>query len=81
MQRKDKILDDIARVAGGGVSIFSGLNQSIKDEIRSRIDDMALRLDLVPREEFERLESMLTMARTQQEQLEARLKKLEEKLT
>lgn len=53
---KEKILDDIARVAGGTVSVFSGLSQNIRDDIKARIDEMADRLDLVPREDFESLE-------------------------
>ncbi|MCB1562067.1 MAG: accessory factor UbiK family protein [Alphaproteobacteria bacterium] len=73
MQGKDKILDDIARVAGGAVGVFSGLNHSIREDIRGRIDETALRLDLVPRAEFERLELMLSEALSRLEKLEARL--------
>lgn len=57
IQSKNKIFDDIARVAGGAVSIASGLSKQVKEEIRARVDEMALKLDLVPREDFERLEA------------------------
>lgn len=53
---KDKVLDDIARVAGGTVSVFSGLNQTIREEIKTRIEETADRLDLVPREDLTALE-------------------------
>ena len=44
-----KVLDDIARVAGGAVNIISGLQQQVRDDMRARVEDMAARLDLVPR--------------------------------
>lgn len=60
--KREKILDDIARVAGGTVNVVSGLTGQIKDEIKSRIDDTIHRMDLVPREDFERLEMTLQAA-------------------
>lgn len=80
MQSKDKILDDVARVAGGAISAFSGLSRQVKDEIRVRIDELAQRLDLVPRDEFERVEMMLFKAREEQNRLNERLAALEAKL-
>lgn len=59
MASKEKVLDDIARVAGGTVSVVSGLSKSVRDEIKSRIDEMGDRLDFVPREDFERLELLV----------------------
>ena len=57
IQTKNRVFDDIARVAGGAVSIASGLTKQVKEEIRSRVDEMATKLDLVPREDFLRLEN------------------------
>jgi BMFP domain-containing protein YqiC len=79
MLAKEKVLDDIARVAGGTISVVTGLSQQIKQEIRARIDEMALKMDLVPREEFERLEAMLKEAREEQARQAARLDALENK--
>lgn len=59
MTTRDKVLDDLARLAGGGMSLLSGLSQQMKSDMRARLDDLALQLDLVPREEFERVESLL----------------------
>ena len=70
MSQKERILDDIARMAGGTVSIFSGLSRQIKEEIRARVDDMASKMDLVPREDFDILQKRI-------DDLTARMKKLE----
>jgi BMFP domain-containing protein YqiC len=54
-----KIFDDIARMAGGAVNMFSGLQQQIQSDIKSRFDELASRLDLVPREDLERAEARI----------------------
>jgi len=54
-----KILDDIARVAGGAVNILSGLQQQIREEIKARLEEMADRMDLVPREDMARAEARI----------------------
>lgn len=77
---KEKVLDDIARVAGGTISALSGLNTQIKDDIRARIDEAATRMNLVPREDFEKLEAMLAKSREEQEQLARRVDALEASL-
>lgn len=61
-----KMLDDIARVAGGAVNIISGLRQQVRDDMRLRAEEVASRLDLVPREDFDEL-------RARVEKLEAAL--------
>lgn len=73
MKPDPKIIDDLARMAGGAVNIFSGLQQQVREEIRSRVDEMLTRMDLVPREDFERLEAMVIQLRLRQEELEKQL--------
>ncbi len=75
LKNREKVLDDIARVAGGTVSVFSGIGQNIRDDIRAYIDDMADRLDLVPREDFERLEAQVAALQEKIEKLEKPAKK------
>ena len=75
LKNKDKVFDDIARVAGGTVSVFSGVGQSIREDIRSYIDDVADRLDLVPREDFERLELQVAALQKKIDKLEKPSKK------
>jgi BMFP domain-containing protein YqiC len=63
MVTKERVLDDLARVAGGTVSVLSDLGRNIREDIKTRADDLATRLDLVPREDFERLEAVLAETR------------------
>lgn len=49
----------MAKMAGGAVNVLSSVRQQIQDEIKARIDDMAARMDLVPREDMYRLEAMV----------------------
>ena len=73
MKPDPKIIDDLARMAGGAVNILSGMQQQVREEIRSRVDEMLSRMDVVPREDFERLEAMVAKLRLKQEELEKRL--------
>lgn len=72
-RKANKVLEDVARIAGGTASAFGGLSRQIKEEIRSHIDELALRLDLVPREDFERLEAIVIELRKEQEALKSEL--------
>lgn len=73
MKPKEKVFDDIARMAGGAVSIFSGLTRQIKDEIRARVDEMAARMDLVPREDLDSVEAVLAETRKRVDALEKKI--------
>lgn len=77
MNPDSKILDDIARVAGGAVNVVSGLRQQIRDEVRTRFEELAARMDLVPREDFEQVEDMVKKLRLEQEELIKRMDALE----
>lgn len=79
MKPDPRFLDDLARVAGGAVNVFSGLQQQIRDEMRSRFEDMASHMDLVPREDFDQLAAMTGKLRQKIDALEKRLEKLEDK--
>jgi BMFP domain-containing protein YqiC len=81
MRSKERLLDDIARLAGGAVGSLGQIGGQIKGDLRSRVDDLALRMDLVPREEFERLEAMFSESRIQQAEMIARIEKLEAQLS
>lgn len=76
-----RFLDDIARVAGGAVNIVSGLQQQLREDLRSRVDSMADRADLVPREDLQRAEAMIAKLRARIDALEARIDKIEGKET
>ena len=74
-----RIIDDLARVAGGAVNILSGLQQQIRDDAKARIEDMATRLDLVPREDHDAALAQIDQLRSQVRTLDARLSQLEGK--
>jgi hypothetical protein len=78
MMRPDPhFLDDIAKVAGGAVNVLSGLRQQIESEIKIRVEEMASRMDLVPREDLERVEAQLARLQKDHKDILARLDKLE----
>ncbi len=56
MKPDPRIFDDLSRVAGGAMNVFSGLREQILADIKTRFEEMAARMDLVPREDFDRLE-------------------------
>lgn len=59
MKPDPRIFDDLSRVAGGALNVFSGLREQILNDLRARFDEMADRMDLVPREDFNRLEAQV----------------------
>lgn len=78
MMRPDPhFLDDIAKVAGGAVNVLSGLRQQIESEIKIRVEEMASRMDLVPREDLERVEAQLARLQKDHKDILARLDKVE----
>lgn len=81
MSTREKILDDVARYAGEAIGLASGAGKQVGDVMRARVDDLAMRLDLVPREEFERLEAMLIKARSEQDEMKKRLDAIEAALS
>lgn len=74
-----KIVDDIAQLAGGAAGLLSGVQQQIRDDITARVEEMATRLDLVPREDFDRLEGMLKKSLETQKEMMTRIEQLEAK--
>lgn len=81
MQNKEKVLDDIARLAGGAAGILSTAGKQARDDIKTRIHDLAFKLDMVPREDFERLEALVVKLREEQDDILKRLESLEPKRT
>ena len=77
MQTSNRLFDDFARVASGAFNTLSGLREEIETRVRERVERMAADLDLVTREEFDAVRAVATKARTTQEELEAKIAKLE----
>lgn len=64
-------------IAGGVLNLVSAGRDQVRREMRLRADSLATKLDLVPREDFERLEALLVRTREEQESLKKRLEALE----
>lgn len=80
MQTKNRLLEDLAKVASGAASTVVGVKQEVDAIVRQRLERLASELDLVTREEFEAAREMAAEARAAQEQLEERLAALEAQL-
>lgn len=72
-----KVIDDIAKLAGGAVGVVNEVRQSIQQDIRERVDVMAANMDLIPRDEFERLEALVKAQADEIDALKGRISALE----
>jgi BMFP domain-containing protein YqiC len=77
MQTRNPILDDIARLASGGLGVLAGLRNEIDGLIRQQLHRRMDGMELVDREEFEVVKAMASKAREEQERLSARVEALE----
>ena len=68
-----KFFEDMAKIAGGAFQSMGEIREQIKSIVRSFLTDM----DLVTREEFERVEGMAQKARENQLKMERRITALE----
>ncbi len=77
MQSQNRVLDDLARVAGGALGVASGLREEVEARLREQFERVLSRWDLVTREEFDAVKAMAAKARDEQEELLERVAKLE----
>lgn len=77
MQTQNRLLDDLARVAGGALGVASGMREEFEARAREQFERVLARMDLVTREEFDAVKAMVVKAREEQEALAARLDALE----
>jgi len=80
MQSKNRLFDDVAKVASGAASTLSGVREEIDGLIRQQIERVMAEMDMVPRDEFEAVKAMAAKARAEQDALNARVAALEEAL-
>jgi BMFP domain-containing protein YqiC len=76
MQTRNRILDDMARVASGALGTASGLRGEVEALIRERLKRVLGDMELVDREEFEAVKAMAAKARTEQEAMAATIAEL-----
>jgi BMFP domain-containing protein YqiC len=80
MQTDNRLLDDLARMAGGALNALTGLKTEVEALVRQQLEHFVANLQLVTREEFEAVQAMAAKARDEQEILADRLKNLEAEL-
>lgn len=75
-----QFIDDLAKVATGALGSFGDVRQQVRKLVKERVEQALGKMDLVTREEFERVEALAERARDRQEELEDRLSTLEKSL-
>lgn len=80
MQTENRLFDDIARMANGALNTLSGLRDEIETRVKERVERLLADMDLITREEFDAARDMAQKARTEQEELAAKVAKLEQRL-
>jgi BMFP domain-containing protein YqiC len=81
MQSENRLFDDVARMAGGALSMLTGLKSEIEALVRAQVEGWMGSLHLVTREEFDLVRDMAAKARDEQESLLARIQLLESERT
>jgi BMFP domain-containing protein YqiC len=77
MQTRNRLLDDLAKAAGGALSVMTGVKSEAEAVLRQQFEKVLDKMDLVPREDFEAVRTMVAKARDQQEELTKRAAVLE----
>lgn len=77
MQVDNKLLDDLARLAGGMFGALAGVRSEIEAQFRQGLERILAQMDVVSREEFEATRDMAAKARAEQEALLDRIAGLE----
>jgi BMFP domain-containing protein YqiC len=80
MQSDNRFFDDAAKLASGAIGSLAGLRREIEAMVRQQLERLLARMDLVTRDEFEAVKEMAAKARTEQEDLLARIADLEAKV-
>lgn len=80
MQKDNKFLDDLARMATGAAGSLLDVKRELEGYVSAQLEKTLVKMKLVTREEHETTQAMLAKAREEQEELKERLQKIEEKL-
>ncbi len=73
----NRLFDDLAKVAGGAVSLLSSVGKQIQSDAMTHLNGVASKMDLADRKDLDRLLSMVAQFRLEQEQIKLRLDALE----
>ena len=81
MQSDNKILSDLARLGQSAAGTIHGVKSEVEGQVKSRLENLLMDMDLVSREEYEVVREMAVAAREENAELMTRLEKLEKELT
>ena len=77
MQTRNRLLDDLARIAGSAAGVAAGLKEEVEGRLRQQFERVLDRMELVERDEFDAVKAMAAEARAENERLANRIAKLE----
>ena len=77
MASDNRFLDDLARMAGGAASLASTIRRQVTSDIKERAQSYTSKMDLVDRDEVERLQASVSKLRSEQELMKKRIAELE----
>ena len=80
MQTRNRLFDDIAKVANSAAGTFVGLKSEIENLVRHRVEGLLADMNMVTRDEFDAVKAMAAKARSEQERLEKIVQDLEAKM-
>jgi len=75
-----RMMEDMARLAGGMVGNAVGLRDEVDAQMKGRMEQVLARFDLVTREEFDAMAELASKSASQVEELTNRVAVLEAKL-
>ena len=79
-QTRSQLFDDISRLMTDAAGIAEAARREFQTLARSQLERLTAGMNIVSREEFDAVQEMAALARTQNEKLEARIAALEAKL-
>ncbi len=65
MKPDSKLMDDLARMAGGAAGLLSSVRQQLTDDAKDRVDSFIARMDLPTRKEFNFLQAQIKSLRAE----------------
>ncbi len=81
MQTQSPFFDEIAKLMSEAAGAVDGVRREAETVARGQLQRLLADMDLVTREDFEAVRDMAVAARTENEQLAARIAELELRLT
>ncbi|MFT4099365.1 MAG: accessory factor UbiK family protein [Rhodoblastus sp.] len=79
-ESRSRLTDDLARMFNDAAGLANGVRREAETVVRTQMERMLSKMDVVTREEFEAVRDMAALAREENEKLEKRIAELEAKL-